>query len=93
MECEVVLFGESLQRFGRELAAPSSSTLNTYTPQNAVTFVLKSARTFNFTNKDYCGGFFRLIYKENKIGEDAACEQSIICMRRYTKFIMYIKLY
>jgi len=93
MECEGVFFGEKVQMFGRNLAAPSSNTLHIHTSKNVVTFILKSVRAFNFTNKDYCGGFFRLIYNENKIGEGAACEHSIMYIRRYTKFIMYINVY
>jgi hypothetical protein len=77
MECEAVLFGDRLQRFGRNLRGTSSSILHTHTSQNFVTFVLNSVSTFNFTNKDYCGGFFRLICNESKIGEGAACEHCI----------------
>ena len=64
MEYEAILVGEIVKEIGRKLVAPSSSTLQTHTPQNVATFILKPVNTFNFTNKDYCGGFFRLIYDE-----------------------------
>ena len=93
MECEAVLFGEWVQRFWRNLAAASPSILRTHTLQNVVTFIFMSVRTFNFTNKDFRGGFFRLIHEENKSGEGAACEHSITyrgdlrnlsCIKKYT---------